>query len=306
MRELIYNLPDVVGIVVTVLTSLSGFGVCVVSLRKTQENDKKPGKAFWTSILITVLVIAICMVFFVLKGNLNRVPELNGWTYYNAIQTLDERNISYEFVSDDFDKDTAKITYQSLGNNELIYSWEKLVLGTSDKPEKPITTTTTAITTSSENTSSNNDNDATTSNTLADEEPSELFMRVPTNKYLESDIIAVLEGSMLNIEVSKSLPLFKETNGNYPFSWGLHLSDSLEEEINDYIVEIEVCIDEKYSVQSIKLNVMQVRENSNLLIDTLDNEFIGSFDGDKFTLVGDIANEYINLSDLCIQTVYFC
>ena len=51
---------------------------------------------------------------------------------------------------------------------------------------------------------------------------------------------------------------------------------------------------------------MQVRENSNLLIETLDNEFIGSFDGDKFTLVGDIANEYINLSDLCIQTVYFC
>lgn len=185
MRELIYNLPDVVGIIVTVLTSLSGFGVCVVSLHKTQENDKKPGKAFWTSILITVLVIAICIVFFVLKGNLYRVPELNGWTYYNAIQTLDERNISYEFVSNDFDKDNAKITYQSLGNNELIYSWEKLVLGTSDELEKPstLTTSTNATISSPDNTSANNHYSSETSQestandkASSDVEPYELIL----------------------------------------------------------------------------------------------------------------------------------
>lgn len=306
MKELIYNAPQLIVGIISLLASISSLGIGLFSFVKSKKENKKPGKTLGLSLLVVVLIAIFYIIFDILKSHMIRVPNLTEWTYYNAIQTLDERNISYEFASEDFDKSTAKITYQSFGESELIFSWEKLVLEVDNNSviivDSPSGGTTTVMSSSS---TLPHTSTSSSTGTPVEENPKELSMRVPTNRFLESDINAVLIGSTLNIEISKSLQILEEANGNYPFRWGLYLSDSIEEKVNDYIIEVEVSIDEKYSVLSVDLNVMLVKENSTMMVESLNNNFSGFFNGEKFVLSGDISNEYIELSDLCIQTVYY-
>lgn len=144
MREVIYNTQEIAVGIISLLASLSSFGIGLFSFVKSKKENEKAGKTLGLSLLVTIFIAIFYIIFEILKNNMFRVPNLKGWTYYNAIQTLDESSISYEFASDDFDKNAAKIAYQSFGENELIFSWEKLVLDTyTDEDEEfPLVTNT--------------------------------------------------------------------------------------------------------------------------------------------------------------------
>lgn len=186
MREFIYNAPQEIVNLITIITGVPNLVMSIMKIfKKCSDKQYKFNKSFWIPLITGLLIVFFYTLFGILKNNMARVPELNGWTYHNAIQTLDERNISYEFVTDNFDRDTAKISYQSYGNNEIIYSWEKLVLGTSDELEKPstLTTSTNATISSPDNTSANNHYSSETSQestandkASSDVEPYELIL----------------------------------------------------------------------------------------------------------------------------------
>ena len=303
--------------IISLFAGLAGIGFSVFSFRKDEKENNKPGKSFWTSLIAPILIAVLYILFNYLKDNLIKVPDLQDWSYSNAIQTLNERSISYELVPGDFDAKTAKITYQSFNENDLIFSWEKLVLNVDNlnaKGGESETTNVLSSDTSSPITEDEGDTsetinvsspDASSPNTTEEVDSGKQYTKLPIKDYFAPEICAMLDGTTLNIEVSKSLELFKETDGRYPFKWGIYLSDSLDEKVDDYVIEVEVTIDETYAVLSVNLNVMFTKENSKLMVEALRNGFSGYFDGDKFILSGDISNDYIGLSDLCVQTVYF-
>ena len=297
MREFIYTAPQMVVNIISLFAGLAGIGFSVFSFRKDEKENNKPGKSFWTSLIAPILIAVLYILFNYLKDNLIKVPDLQDWSYSNAIQTLNERSISYELVPGDFDAKTAKITYQSFNGNDLIFSWEKLVLNVDNLNVKGggVTSVTTNVLSS----------DASSPNTTEEVEPGKQYTKLPIKDYFAPEICAVLDGTTLNIEVSKSLEVFKEADDRYPFKWGIYLSDSIEQKVNDYVIEVEVTIDKTYTVLGVELSVMLTKENSNYMVEPLRNEFSGYFDGDKFILSGDISNDYIGLSDLCVQTVYF-
>ncbi len=305
MRELIFNAPQEIVNIITIITSIPNFVASAIHLfKKTKNSESKLKKSFWIHIITGVTIIVFYIFFVFLKSNMCRVPDIEGWTYYNAVQTLDERNISYEFVSNAFDKNTAEISYQSYGNNELIFSWEKLVLGLSSMSHSHITSTTSGN--SSLPFPEKIEPPITSNNVSSNNEPDETHIQIPTIDFLDSDVTATLEGSTITITIDKSLFVLKESNGVYPFRWGLRFANSFEANIDDTIIELEICIDNNYSVISIDLNVLTVQQDGYLLSETLNNEFTGTFNGEEFVFVGDISNNYIDLDELCIQTAYHC
>lgn len=319
MREFIYTAPQMVVNIISLFAGLAGIGFSVFSFRKDEKENNKPSKSFWTSLIAPILIAVLYILFNYLKDNLIKVPDLHGWSYSNAIQTLNERSISYELVPCDFDAKTAKITYQSFNGNDLIFSWEKLVLNVDNLNVNGGGDTSGTTNVSSPDASSPiiedegetsetinvSSPDASSPNTTEEVDSGKQYTKLPIKDYFAPEICAMLDGTTLNIEVSKSLEVFKEADNRYPFKWGIYLSDSIEQKVNDYVIEVEVTIDKTYAVLGVELSVMLTKENSNYMVEQLRNEFSGYFDGDKFILSGDISNDYIGLSDLCVQTVYF-
>lgn len=309
MREIIYNAPQELLNVITLIAGIPNFIIAATNFLKNFKKEKqKLEKSFWIPFVTGILIITLYALLAFLKGNMCRVPDVRGWTYYNAVQTLNERNIPYEFVSDEFDKNYAEISYQSHNNNSLIYTWEKLVLGvTSINDSLSTQTTTSEIEKTSPVTFETPVTEITTDITTTSTQ-SDIFVDKPkaTITSLVSEIQANLDSTLLTATINKSLNVISENQGSFPFRWGFHLASSRDKQIGDKFIEVEICIDKNYSVIDVESSILSIEENGYTVVEKLKNEFIGTFNGEEFTITGDISNDYIDLSNLYIVSSYFC
>lgn len=127
---------------------------------------------------------------------------------------------------------------------------------------------------------------------------------VPVREFLSSNVSANIVGSNLTITVNKDYWIFDKINSYSPFTWGISLASSFEEEVGDYIIDVQLCIDEGYSVNTVKMSVEEQLQNGVLVIDKMDNTCKAYYDGEQFVISCDIINDYISLEDLCIKNVY--
>ena len=59
MRELIYNAPQLIVGIISLLASISSLGFGIFSFVKSKKENKKLGKTFWLSLVIVVLIVII-------------------------------------------------------------------------------------------------------------------------------------------------------------------------------------------------------------------------------------------------------
>lgn len=124
--------------------------------------------------------------------------------------------------------------------------------------------------------------------------------------FLQPFISASLDNSELCVLVNKAQVDQLNENSTYPFRWGVHLTSGFgDDKINDYIIELEICVD--YTG-----DIIETKASSYIMIDSNNMELVGenisqvdaSLNGTDYIISCDITNEYISTDDICIDTIF--
>ena len=132
------------------------------------------------------------------------------------------------------------------------------------------------------------------------------IISVPVRDFLSPNISAYRQESYLTITVNKELPKSLNENKVYPFKWGLHLKDRLgNDNIGDYIIELEICVDNDGTVLDTDSCVLLATDND---ITEPIKDYLSKinviFDGENYVISCDIENEYVSTESICVNTVY--
>ena len=125
---------------------------------------------------------------------------------------------------------------------------------------------------------------------------------IETEDYLQPYVSATIDKSELHITINKELADQCNENNTYPFRWGVRLES---DKTNDYVIDLELCIDLDGSIIETNVTVYIVTSPTamKLVQDNL-TQLYAYLDNDKYILSCDIANDYIPLDDMCINTFF--
>ena len=138
-------------------------------------------------------------------------------------------------------------------------------------------------------------------------EDKQLKYDVPIRFSFNDCISATLEGSNLNIKVSKDHPAFDNIKSDEIFEWGPYISSTLSSpKKGDYLIQLWIIINSDYTIMSSQIFVYVQDDDSIIQKEELKNNHIDTrFDGQYFYIDCDISNNYINLENLCIQNITY-
>lgn len=120
--------------------------------------------------------------------------------------------------------------------------------------------------------------------------------------YLQPYVSATIDKSELHITISKEQADQRNKSNTYPFRWGVHLESN---KANDYVIQLELCIDSDGSV--IETNATTYIITSPNSMEQVQENFTkiqAYLDDDKYILSCNIANDYIPLDEMCINTLF--
>lgn len=136
-------------------------------------------------------------------------------------------------------------------------------------------------------------------------ENSNIGMRkVPVVDSLENIIFATLEDSNIIIRINKD---YISHSNKFPLTWGVVISSSFDEQIDDKIIELEVLMEEdNYSIKQASMSVLTKQSENEFCLNFIyANEISVTFDGQTFVIFGNVSNSYISLNDMCITEIYY-
>lgn len=296
------NLPDVL---TTLITLLSGLGLnFYIIIHGFYERGKMKSKTTTRIICISSgLVLGLGIMGMCAKLFLVQVPNVYNTSYYAAVTTLEREGILYECGTALKDNDNDIVIYMSETPGKYITKDTKVIINlkTVDTVGAFVTDNSTGDSHSVLVKDPNYDNYNSSINSS-----SGLESNIPVVSFLQSDVEAVLNNSVLTIKVDSQNDIFSNVVPNRIFNWGLHLSSSLDNaKEGDVFLELNVSIDDKYSILESVIKVYEIKSNGYHLIKELDNKIDVTYDGKYFNIVCDPNNEYIDLESLCVQTVSY-
>ena len=126
------------------------------------------------------------------------------------------------------------------------------------------------------------------------------------NYDLKKYINAEITGSNISIKVRKDLSAIVNGASEFPFSWGISLGSSVEEEKRGYkYIDLKITIDKNYEVIETKMLIYEKLEKGVLLIDECENIISTTYDGKYYYIEGDIFNQYVDLDNVWICSTYY-
>ena len=124
---------------------------------------------------------------------------------------------------------------------------------------------------------------------------------VPVSDIFVSGVSAQRVGSNLTINVDSD---WDRDDLDFPLTWGVELASSFDVQVGDYLIGVDLCISEDYSVDTIKMSVRERLQDGVLIKENMNNTCQAYFDGQQFIISCDVTNDYISLEDLCVQNVH--
>lgn len=120
------------------------------------------------------------------------------------------------------------------------------------------------------------------------------------------EVQGIINDGIINLMIDKSLPSINDCIGYSKKTWGVTITKTESVEVNDKFLIIEIQINDDFSVKKTTLYIGELKENDERTQYKLStNELTTTFDGERYLIMGDISNKYIDTTDMFLLSHFY-